>query len=435
MPATRATTSVREDRGHWSSDVVLADGGTVRIRAADASDVDAVGALLRGLSRESRYRRFMSGGPCDGILDFLADLGGDRHLALVAEADGALVGVVECLALPAAGRSEVAFAVADDQQHRGVGTALLEHVAALAATRGVDTLVASTLFDNAAMLGVFREAGFAQRRSMHAGVVDVELALAPVPPTAGRAPVRDAPATVPVSIGSVLGGLRAFAVMSGGPVLLLAAVAAAAGATARDIAESTPPSVAALVVLAGAAVYAFAVVPWTRRWGTFPAERDAVLPGDEFVPHAGLRMTRAITIDAAPEHVWPWLAQIGADRGGFYSYAWLENLAGCHLENADRVHPEWTRRGIGGTVALHPLHGIPITRFEPPWSFAMGGWYFVLEALPGGRTRLLARTRVPRGAAAWAYAAFIELPHFVMERRMLLGIRSRAEAARDTARA
>jgi hypothetical protein len=121
------------------------------------------------------------------------------------------------------------------------------------------------------------------------------------------------------------------------------------------------------------------------------------------------------------------LAQIGADRGGFYSYSWLENLAGCHLRNADAVHPEWRHRRTGDLVMLHPLNGLPITRIEAPWSFAMGGWYFALEAQPGGRTRLLARTRVPRGVATWAYALFVEFPHFVMERRMLLGILERSE--------
>jgi hypothetical protein len=75
------------------------------------------------------------------------------------------------------------------------------------------------------------------------------------------------------------------------------------------------------------------------------------------------------------------------------------------------------------------LNAIPITRLERPWSFAMGGWYFVLEARPGGRTRLIARTRVPRGPASWAYATFVELPHFVMERRMLRGLKARVEAA------
>lgn len=66
-----------------------------------------------------------------------------------------------------------------------------------------------------------------------------------------------------------------------------------------------------------------------------------LLPGDELVEDPGIQTTRALTIDAAVRDVWPWLAQIGQDRGGFYSYEWLENLAGCRMRNAWRIHPEW----------------------------------------------------------------------------------------------
>jgi len=74
---------------------------------------------------------------------------------------------------------------------------------------------------------------------------------------------------------------------------------------------------------------------------------------------------RAVQI-AAPAHVvWPWIAQIGQDRGGFYSYTWLENLAGCRMHNADRIHPEWQQRAAGETVLLHPASGLKVMRFEP----------------------------------------------------------------------
>ena len=129
--------------------------------------------------------------------------------------------------------------------------------------------------------------------------------------------------------------------------------------------------------------------------------------------------------------VWPWLAQIGQDRGGFYSYAWLENLAGCDMHNADRVHPEWQHRAIGDGVQLHPLNAPELARFDRERTFAFaGGWYFNLLPTGDGRTRLIARTRVPRGLPSLAYAIFIEGPHFVMERKMLLGLKARAEAVR-----
>ena len=128
------------------------------------------------------------------------------------------------------------------------------------------------------------------------------------------------------------------------------------------------------------------------------------------------------------EAVWAWLAQIGQDRGGFYSYQSLENLAGCNLHNADRIHPEWQLRVVGETVRLHPATGLKLARFEPGHSYAFeGGWYFALQPVDHTRTRLFARSRVPRGLPSLAYAVFIELPHFIMERKMLLGIKARAE--------
>ena len=87
-----------------------------------------------------------------------------------------------------------------------------------------------------------------------------------------------------------------------------------------------------------------------------------------------------MTIEAPPEAVWPWLAQLGQDRAGFYSYEWLENLAGCDMHNADEIHPEWQEREPGDTVYLHPLNGLPVARFEPGRVLALEDWgAFVLE--------------------------------------------------------
>jgi hypothetical protein len=151
------------------------------------------------------------------------------------------------------------------------------------------------------------------------------------------------------------------------------------------------------------------------------------LPGDELVERPGIQTTRAVTVEVPVEAVWPWLAQIGQDRAGFYSYEWLENLAGCRMRNADRIHPEWQQRAVGETVLLHPASGLKLLRFEPPRVYALdGGWHFVLEPL-GARTRLIARGRYRRGLVSVAYGLLLEIPHFVMERKMLLGIKERAE--------
>jgi hypothetical protein len=209
-------------------------------------------------------------------------------------------------------------------------------------------------------------------------------------------------------------------------------VAAARGALTRP--ASCPagrllrPLVAAGVVAPMA--YLLAVRPWLRRWGATAEEARRLLPGDDLVPDPAIDLTWSVTIDAPAERVWPWLAQIGQDRGGFYSYAWLENLAGCRMRNADRIHPEWQHREVGEQVMLHPSFGLEVARFEANRALVLDGWgSFVLESVDENRTRLISRSRVPRGWAALSYALFLEIPHFVMQRKMLLGIKERAERA------
>jgi hypothetical protein len=219
--------------------------------------------------------------------------------------------------------------------------------------------------------------------------------------------------------------------MSGGPAVLGAWTVAGAWAAVRAVRRRRRPS--AIALLGPAIVLAYlAVRPWTRRWQATPAEVAAVLPGDEVVPDAGVRMTRAVTIDAPAEAVWPWIAQIGQDRAGFYSYTAVENLAGCDMHNADRVHDEWQDRNLGDGVPLHPLNALPVTRFDRDRTFALGGWYFNLVPLDEQHTRLIARTRVPRGLASFAYAVFVEAPHFVMERRMILNLKRLVEQDRES---
>ena len=233
----------------------------------------------------------------------------------------------------------------------------------------------------------------------------------------------------PVSRGRyAVDAAEAFTVMSGGPTFLAVAGGACLWHTARALRHRRRPPGAALLGVVALAAYLGVIRPWTQRWGATPDEIDAVLPGDELVARPGLSMTRAVTIDAPVEQVWPWLAQIGQDRGGFYSYTWLENLAGCRMHNADRVHPEWQHRSVGDGVPLHPLNGPKLARFDLNQCFAFaGGWYFNLRATDDHRTRLIARTRMPRGLPSLAYAIFVEAPHFIMERKMLLGIKARAE--------
>jgi hypothetical protein len=221
-----------------------------------------------------------------------------------------------------------------------------------------------------------------------------------------------------------LSAARAFGVVMGPSAIVDVAAGACVAETTRAVAHRRAPAPWALAGTAGVAAYARWARPWMRRWGATGSDADDGRP------------LHAVSIDAPVGDVWPWLAQIGQDRGGFYSYDWLENLAGCELHNAEAVHPEWQDRAPGDTVLLHPIVGMPITRFEPGRAISLEGWgEFVLEPEAGGRCRLIVRGEPARGIKALVYALLVEFPHFVMERKMLFGIKSRAERSRVTSSA
>jgi hypothetical protein len=219
--------------------------------------------------------------------------------------------------------------------------------------------------------------------------------------------------------------------MLGGPIALAGLAAASTVSVARAIMHLRRPSPLALFGTAATALYAGVIRPWHLRWGAEPEDEHRELPGDELLPEEGTKILHAVTIDAPVEEVWPWLAQLGQDRGGFYSYEWLENLAGCRMRNADRIHPEWQHREIGDKVMLHPLNGLRVSRFKPGREIALEGWgSFAVEPIDAARSRVVCRGE-PHESLPFAayYSLFVELPHFLMERRMLLGIKERAERA------
>jgi hypothetical protein len=196
---------------------------------------------------------------------------------------------------------------------------------------------------------------------------------------------------------------------------------------------------------------------WLRprhlRWGATEAEAQRALPGDELLPYSRFSATHAITIHAPAAEVWPWLAQIGQGRGGFYSYTWIENLLGCNIHNADRVHPEWQNLKAGDAILLHPkippipaviveqgrvmvLHGD--TRQGPRSNLAKRGdylattWSFYLEPVDEHTTRLIERFRYdynPTPMNTFFNRVILEPGSFIMERKMLLAIKERAEGA------
>jgi hypothetical protein len=190
---------------------------------------------------------------------------------------------------------------------------------------------------------------------------------------------------------------------------------------------------------------------WYNRWGATDAEVVRSLPGDELVPASMLGYTRAITIQALPERVWPWLAQMGQGRGGLYSYDGLENLAGCDIHSVEHILPELQNLRTGDLIRLGP-QGYPcfvVSSLDPCRSlvlvsadpkngqpveyqtgmdkgYSIATWQFILEPAEAGAVRLLIRQRLAFSPdMKWVWR-LTEPVAFVMERKMMLGIRRRA---------
>lgn len=190
---------------------------------------------------------------------------------------------------------------------------------------------------------------------------------------------------------------------------------------------------AALAGAALAALYAALLRRPVLTWGATRAEAGARLPGDELLDDADLIATRATWIDAPAADVWPWLAQIGpAPRGGAYTYDWVENLLGLDMHSADRVLPEFQHPRVGETIGFGS-NRMRLERVEPgrvlAWRSEDGNWVwtFVVDERRG-RARLISRNRfrLPTLVARIGMLA-MEPGSLVMERRMLRGIKARAE--------
>lgn len=200
------------------------------------------------------------------------------------------------------------------------------------------------------------------------------------------------------------------------------------------------------LIIVGTIGYTYSALlrPWHLRWGASDAELVALLPGDELVPAVPVVSTRAITINAPAEAVWPWVAQLGQGRGGFYSYTWLENLLGCEIANAERVEAAWQSPRPGDLVKMAADPARPpayvVAQVIPGRALVLGHhigldpaapwgdtWQFVVEPVGASTTRLIIRTR-GQGEPAWIFRA-IEPGVFIMEQGMLRGIKERAERA------
>lgn len=172
---------------------------------------------------------------------------------------------------------------------------------------------------------------------------------------------------------------------------------------------------------------------WVLEWGATESEAAAPLAGDELIGAADGVSTRAITINAPAEQVWPWIVQIGpAPRGGVYTYDWIENLLGLNMHSVDELLPEFQNPKVGDVLEMG-TNRMVIELVDPnraiAWRSDNGNWVwsFVLRDL-GGKTRLISRNsfKLPRVIDKIGMAP-MEPASLIMERKMLLGIKARAE--------
>ena len=209
-----------------------------------------------------------------------------------------------------------------------------------------------------------------------------------------------------------------------------------------------------LVAIAAALVsYILVLRPRHLRWGTTDDEVYRTLPGDELVPNPRLKATHAVTVQAPPNKVWPWLVQIGQGRGGFYSYDWIENLMGLDIHTANRILPEHQTLEVGDVIPLAADgFGVPVAMVEPERALVLHGdtrepgpgeapvfkpgdyfsvsWGFYLFERSDSTTRFVERWQADWNPAFHNnvfYRVFLEPGAFIMERKMLLGIKERAE--------
>ena len=219
------------------------------------------------------------------------------------------------------------------------------------------------------------------------------------------------------------------------------------------------------IVAFATSIYVFFLRPWERSWLATPEESARPLPGDDLVPDPGIVETRAITIDAPPSAIWPWLLQMGYGRAGWYSYDRID-LRGAR---ADAINPEWQHLQVGQVMPTHPEGGFRVAVLEPETSLVLymdtgtigapkaagegaveatpaglkaagafgsmamaefrGTWTIHLEPLDERRTRLLERFRfaTPDQPGSRVTRPAMGFGVFVMSRKQMLGLKARAE--------
>jgi len=207
---------------------------------------------------------------------------------------------------------------------------------------------------------------------------------------------------------------------------------------------------AAPLVAAGTAATAFVLTGTHRALNVSPAEARRPLPGDGLLPHADVQNDRAITVNVPPAQLWPWIAQLGQDKAGFYSFECVENALGCGIRNADRIVPEWQHPRVGDPFPLHPEVRLRVALVEPGHALVASSvgdqvpekdmgfeftWAFVLTYRPGegdggGATRLHVRERYDtHSSSVHALTEVTSVASAIMSWKMLDTLKRLAEAA------
>jgi hypothetical protein len=222
-------------------------------------------------------------------------------------------------------------------------------------------------------------------------------------------------------------------------ILLVVGVLLLAFAGLVALAEFLLGAMLGSVVVLGAVVimtaaYFGLVRPWLLRWGATAGEVARPMPGDGILGADAASTTRAITIGVPAHRVWPWLAQLGYGRAGWYSYDWLDNDG---RRSAEQIRPEWQQLRPGDQILMMPGSGFDVVSVEDGhWFVARApdgtmSWCLAVELLDRHSCRLIsrwrARWRITPASALWI--ALSDPGAFIMERKMLLGIKARAEQA------
>ena len=202
----------------------------------------------------------------------------------------------------------------------------------------------------------------------------------------------------------------------------------------------TPGLVAFFMLLGVGLMYWIPIRRWYRYWGATDAEIERAMLGDAEVPSATYETTLAVTVDAPAADIWPWLVQMGYRRGGLYSYDWLDRLFGfLDAPSAERILPDFQRLEVGDVIPVGRGAGFPVKALEPFRTLVLGSesdgaqwmWQLGLYPVNGRLTRLVSRNRghIRRTVGSTLFMCVLEPAAFIMTRKMLLGLKRRAEAA------